>query len=219
MKRIFLAALGLLAAAGLCNAASFEVEGLARQDLRLDGMYVVQPSLPHGSIVTVTNLATGRSVEASVLRVPAESPGGAPLPAGWVADLSPAVASVLEIFGGDLIRITVATSLIYVPPLQGAENPGPVAGFNPPEGNFDAGNRKDYDFWEILRLARESAGLTATEAAGLRAGMESAVGAADLALLAAFLRAQSDNLSAQSRGLDLSSTGLGLIEESISGRD
>jgi len=128
MKRVLLALLGILVTAGFCWAQAVEQTGYVRQELQAGGMMAFHPSLPIGSRATVTNLATGDEIEVTIIR----PPGAAPLPSGWVIDLSPGAALALNVAGGETVFVTNRTPL-PVPPVIAAAEPEPPPPLPPPE--------------------------------------------------------------------------------------
>ena len=123
MKRALMALSGILVTAGLCWAQAIEQTGLVRQELQTGGMMAFHPSLPIGSRAMVTNMATGEEIEVTIIR----PPGAAPLPPGWVIDLSPVAAAALNVVGGETVFVTNRGPVPVVPqPPVAAAEPAPA---------------------------------------------------------------------------------------------
>jgi len=93
MKRVFLALVGLLCAAGLCMAQNWQARhqiGTATQEMTADGLSAAHSKIPIGSKAKVTNPANGLEIEVTITRQIPESPNR-------IIDLSPSAARALDI--------------------------------------------------------------------------------------------------------------------------
>ena len=105
MKRIslVLVSLFLVNALAMAQITDFMQQGRATQELRSDGFVIAHPSLPLNSRVTLTNINTGKEVEAIVIsRI---TPSHA-----RIADLSPQTWRELGLAPGSEIRITMSAN-------------------------------------------------------------------------------------------------------------
>jgi rare lipoprotein A (peptidoglycan hydrolase) len=96
MRRVILALLGLLCAAGLCMAQSWQARhqiGTATQEMTAEGLSAGHNKIPIGSKAKVTNPANGLEIEVTIVRQIPESPNR-------VIDLSPSAARALDIGSG-----------------------------------------------------------------------------------------------------------------------
>ena len=103
MKRGILALLGLFIAASFSPAqarlSNFSQRGYATQQMQDAGLTAAHPSLPYGSRVRVTNLATGREAEVTITgRIPASR--------DRIIDLSPAAAQAVDLGTGGAVRLS-----------------------------------------------------------------------------------------------------------------
>jgi cell division septation protein DedD len=93
MKRVILALLGLLCAAGLCMAQNWQARhqiGTATQEMTAEGLSAAHNKIPIGSKAKVTNPANGLEIEVTIIRQIPESPNR-------IIDLSPSAARALDI--------------------------------------------------------------------------------------------------------------------------
>jgi len=96
MKRVILALLGLLCAAGLCMAQNWQARhqiGTATQEMMAEGLSAGHNKIPIGSKAKVTNPANGLEIEVTIVRQIPESPNR-------IIDLSPSAARALDICSG-----------------------------------------------------------------------------------------------------------------------
>jgi len=110
MKRVLLALLGIPVIAGFCmaQAGTFNQQGMASQEMLVEGLNAAHPSLPIGSRAMVTNAITGDEIEVTIV-------GRIPPSPDRIIDLSPSAALALNISDGGFVLVIVPGRPLPIP--------------------------------------------------------------------------------------------------------
>jgi len=110
MKRVLLALLGILVITGFCmaQAGTFNQQGMASQEMLIEGFNAAHPSLPIGSRATVTNAITGDEIEVTIV-------GRIPPSPDRIIDLSPSAALALNIGDGGFVLVVIPGRPLPIP--------------------------------------------------------------------------------------------------------
>ena len=118
MKRVILALLGLLCAAGLCMAQSWQARhqiGTATQEMKTEGMSAAHSRIPIGSKAKITNPANGLEIEVTIT-------GQIPESSQRIIDLSPSAARALDLgSGGPVMVVSLSSQVPQDPAAQSSE--------------------------------------------------------------------------------------------------